>query len=105
MNRIKAYFEEPEEQVPVGDYYVVSGTFGIVYVTEETARVLEKELDRIFPARWLVFRDISGSRVRVLRSEVRCVSECTAAQRRADRAFYRALENESEADRRPWEDD
>jgi hypothetical protein len=32
------------------------------------------------------------------------VFESTAAQRRADREFWRALQDETEADQRPWED-
>ena len=102
MNRILAYLGEPEERRPGGDYHVVAGLFGTFYVTAETARAVERRLDRGW-GRWVVFRDLSGSRIRVRRSLVYGVYESTAEQRRADRAFYRALSEEGEADPRPWE--
>jgi hypothetical protein len=106
MNRIQAYLREPEERRPGGDYFVVSGLFGTFYVTADTARAVERSLDRVLAPRWLVFRDLSGSRIRVLRRQVQGVYESTAAQRRTDREFYRSLaeESESDADTRPWEE-
>jgi len=104
MNRIRAYLEEPEERVPGGDYFVVSGACGTFYVTAETARAVERALDRVWGRRWLVFRDLAGSRIRVLRRQVQGVYESTVVQRRKDRAFYRALQEESETDSRPWEE-
>jgi len=104
MNRILAYLREPEENRPQGDYFVVAGLFGTFYVTAETARAVERALDRVLAGRWLVFRDLSGSRLRVLRAQVTGVYESTAEQRRRDRAFYRALHAESEIDPRPWEE-
>lgn len=104
MNRILAYLREPGERRPPGDYFVVAGLFGTFYVTPETARAVERSLDRVLARRWLVFRDLSGSRIRVLRVQVTGVYESTAEQRRTDREFYRALAEEGEADRRPWED-
>ena len=105
MNRILAYLREPEERRPQGDYFVVAGVFGTFYVTAETARAVERSLDRVwFAPRWLVFRDLSGSRIRVLRAQVTGVYESTAEQRRTDREFYRALAEEGDADRSPWEE-
>ena len=104
MNRILAYLAEPEERRPQGDYFVVAGYFGTFYVTAETARAIERSLDRRWGRRWIVFRDLSGSRLRVLRSQVYGVYESTAEQRRTDREFYRALQQEGEADPRPWEE-
>ncbi|HEX2190383.1 MAG TPA: hypothetical protein VHG51_15855, partial [Longimicrobiaceae bacterium] len=102
MNRILAYLAEPEERRPTGDYWVVAGLFGTFYVAADVARGVERALDRAW-GRWVVFRDLSGSRIRVRRKLVYGVYESTAEQRRADREFYRALSEESEADPRPWE--
>lgn len=104
MNRIMAYLAQPEERRPRGDYYVVAGFSGSFYVSAQVAGAVERALDRVWGGRWLVFRDLSGSRIRILRRQVFGVFESTAEQRAKDRAFFRSLDRESEADRRPWED-
>ncbi|HEX2090955.1 MAG TPA: hypothetical protein VHG28_01080 [Longimicrobiaceae bacterium] len=104
MNRIMAFLAEPEERRPGDDYFTVAGYFGVFYVSAETARAVERSLDRVWTGRWLVFRDLSGSRIRVLRKLVYGVYESTAEQRRKDREFFRALQSETETDPRPWED-
>ncbi len=103
MNRIRAFLEVPEDRRPGGDYFVVSGCFGTFYVSRETAHAVERSLDRAWRP-WVVFRDLSGSRIRVRRKLVYGVFESTAAQRRQDREFWRALQDETEADQRPWEE-
>jgi hypothetical protein len=95
----------PPEPEAYGDFYVVSGAFGSVCVTAATARAIERQLDRPTPTRWLVFRDRSGSRVRVRARDVRCVCESTAAQRAFDRRMDRAREREERSDRRSWEEE
>jgi len=107
LNRLTLYRSAlpPPEPDGYGDFYVVSGAFGAVSVTAATARDIERQLDRAEPTRWLVFRDRSGSRVRVRARDVRCVCESTAAQRAFDRRMERARAREEQSDRRAWEDD
>jgi len=95
----------PPPEPGYGDFYVVSGAFGSVSVTGETARAIERSLDARRPVRWLLFRDRSGSRIRVRARDVRSVCESTAEQRAFDRRMDRAREREEQADRRQWEDD
>jgi len=95
----------PPPEPGYGDFYVVSGAFGSVSVTAETARALERALDARRPVRWLQFRDRSGSRVRVRARDVRCLCESTAAQRAFDRRMDRARAREERSDGRPWQDD
>lgn len=106
INRIKAYIEEPEKKEPQGDFWVIYGTCGMFYVSEEVAREVEQKLDRRWWApRWVRFTDLAGSRVRVLAREIQSVYESTAEQRTTERAFHRARREEDKADRLPWEDD
>ena len=107
MHRLADYFgraPEPEEG-PYGDFYVISGAFGTVCVTYETAAYVERRLDERPAPAWITFRDRVGSRVHVRTSQIRCIAESTAAQRAADRRLERARQLEEKADRRPWEDD
>ena len=101
MNRLSSYFEESPGAL--GDYFIVAGEFGVVYVRPETARYIESMLDRLWPPRWIEFRDRVGSHVRVRARQVRVVVECTAAQRASERRLERAREREEESDGRPWE--
>jgi hypothetical protein len=108
LNRIAAGPGGPpddDEEPPYGDFVVVSGRFGCVYVTHDEARAIERALDAPAPPRWLVFRDRVGSRIRVRARDVRAVAESTAAQRAADRRLDRARRLEERADRRAWEDE
>jgi hypothetical protein len=107
INRIAAWPREPfdDEEVPYGDFVVVSGTFGYVSVTHAEARRIERALDALRPPRWIAFRDRVGSRIRVRAGEIRALTESTAAQRAADRRLDRARRLEEQADRRAWEDD
>lgn len=105
-NRLKDYFgEEPEERPPEEDFFVVGSEAGYFYVTRETAGCIFKQLARRPPPRWIVFRDLAGSQVRVRRDKLEAVYECTAEQRARERAFRRARKLEEKQDRRPWEDD
>jgi hypothetical protein len=105
MNRIKQYLEEPEERPPEGDYFVIDWYGGVSYVSAETARSIEKQLDRIWVPRWITFHDLSGSRCRLHSRLIQSISESTAEQRTRERTFARALRQEEKADRRPWEED
>jgi hypothetical protein len=102
MNRIRDLLDGPEPAY--GDFVVVSGSFGSACVTHETARDIERQLDRRRTPRWIVFHDRVGSRIRVRSREIRALCESTVAQRAGDRRLDRARLHEEQADRRPWED-
>ena len=106
MNRLENIFASMEEE-PYGDFWVVSGDFGSVCVSAETAREIERRLDRFWTPTWLVFRDRVGSRVRVRARQIRAVAESTAEQRAGDRRIDRARRREEQADtdRHPWDGD
>lgn len=107
INRLKDRLGPPEDAGGPEDqgYWEVDAKTAGYAVTRATAAALEEALDRRRPPRWLVFRDLSGSRHRVRTKDVTRVSESTAAQRAAGRAFYRARRLELKAERRPWEED
>ncbi len=109
INRIRALAGGPGggggDEASCGDFFEVSGLFGQLYVTAAVARDIERQLDARWPARWVTFRDRSGSRVRLRAQDVRAIVESTAQQRAADRLFARARAIEAMADRPPWEDE
>ena len=107
IDRIRLYDPGPddEEEVPYGDFVVVSGTFGSACVTHETAFLIERRLDEQPVPKWISFRDRSGSRIRVRPREIRALAESTAEQRAHDRKLDRARRLEEKSDRRAWEDD
>jgi hypothetical protein len=105
MNRLKDYFNNPPEPESQDDFYVVEKRYGSFAVSRQTAAEIESVLDQAYPPRWVVFRDLNGSRHRILADQISRISESTAAQRAADRAFDRARRLEDKQDRRPWEDD
>jgi hypothetical protein len=106
MNRLKDYFGDPPEPDERYDDYFVIGTVRCSYaVSQDTAIEIERWLDHQPPPRWVVFRDLAGSRHRILADHINRVTESTAAQRAADRAFDRARRLEEKMDRRPWEED
>lgn len=104
MNRLTEYLD-PLEPEPPDDYYEIRSYFGFCVVSRETASEIERCLDQLPPPRWIVFCDLSGSRHRVQTPLIYRITESTAAQRAADRAFDRARRLEEKQDRRPWEDD
>lgn len=104
FNRLTSHFAMPPEEAAYGDFHVVSGAFGAVPVTSETARAIARQLDRLRPPRWLVFRDRSGSAIRVRTRDVRAICESTRAQRDFDRRMEQARQQEERAER-PWEDE
>jgi hypothetical protein len=105
MNRLKDYFNDPQGPESQNDFYVVEKRFVTFAVSRQTATEIERALDQLQPPRWVVFRDVTGARHRVLAEQISRISESTAAQRAADRAFDRARRLEEKQDRRPWEDD
>ena len=105
MNRLKDFFPEPPEPSSTDDYFEVESHYDTFAVSRETASDIERWLDQVPAPRWLIFRDLAGSRHRVLSAQIYRVSECTSSQRAAGRDLDRARRREAKADRRPWEDD
>ena len=103
MNRIFDFLDPPEPEY--GDFVVVSGPFGSVCVTYETACDIERQLDACVASAWVTFYDRVGSRMRIRADDIRCIAESTAEQRADDRRLDRAREREQQADRKPWEDE
>lgn len=101
MNRLVPYFaeaEEPQEPEAADTFMVVETGQYRFHVSVEVGRCIERLLDRRFGPRWIVFTDVFGSRRRILRSAVDCVYDSTPALRAAARAFWRAREQEENAD-------
>lgn len=106
INRLKDYFiDEPEERPPEEEFYIVAGEAGYFFVASDTAQRIARELAQRRPPRWIVFRDLAGSEIRVRPSKLDVVYESTAEQRARERAFNRARKQEEQRDRRLWEDD
>lgn len=106
INRLQDYFgPEPLGRLPDEDYYIVGGETGYFYVTRQTALRIARQLARRWPPRWITFRDLSGSEIRVRPRKLDGVYESTAEQRARDRAFIRARRLEARQDCRPWEED
>jgi hypothetical protein len=105
INRIQHLLDERAESPLNGDYFVVAGEFGQVFVARETACRLRTLLTRTFSPRWIGFRTITGSLTFVRARHVNTIIECTAEQRATARQFWRAREAEENADRRPWDPD
>ncbi len=106
FNRLTTYHAGPlPEEDGYGDFFVVSGAFGALSVTAETACEIARALDDRCPPMWIAFRDRAGSRIRVRTSDVRALCESTAEQRSYDRRMERAREREERTDRQSWSDD
>lgn len=104
-NRIQHLIDERAESPGTGDYFVVSGEFGRVFVTRDFARVLRTRLARLIVPRWTSFRDITDSLITIRTRHVHNVVESTLACRNAQRQFWRDREKEDEesSDRRSWD--
>lgn len=106
MNRLKQYLANDEEPLmPEGDYWVVETDSAYWIVSRDTARAIERALDRLWRPRWIVFQDLTGGSRRLRAKSIECVFESTAEQRAFRRAFDRERQREEKADRRPWEED
>lgn len=104
-NRIRAYLREPDRPKPSLDYYVVSTLDESYLVTPRTAESVLARLESRWPARWIAFTTLTGSKVRLRSALIESVFESTSAQRAAAREFRRARDAEEKADRHPWEDE
>ncbi len=105
MNRITAYFEEPEDVPAVDDFFVVVATAGYYVITPDAAEQVAALLRRFPRPRWLRFTDHVGSAIHLRADTVLAVVQSTTAQRQGERDFRRARKLEEKTDRRPWEDD
>ena len=106
INRLKDYFiDGPNERPPPEEYYIVVNDVAYFFVSRETAQRIAQQLARRWPPRWIVFRDLAGSEIRVRPSTLDVVCESTAEQRSRDRAFNRARKAEDQQDQRLWDED
>ena len=105
MNRLKDFFDELPEPEGTNDYFAIETPHDTFAVSKETAEDIVCQLAQRPAVRWLTFRDLATAWHRILAAHVYRISERTAAQRAAARAFWRARRLEEKADRRPWEDD
>jgi hypothetical protein len=106
-NRIQHLLDERAESPRTGEYFVVSGEFGQVFVARETARRLRTLLARFLQPRWITFSTITGSLMVVRSRHVNTIVESTLEQRAEARRFWREREKEEEEEnnRRPWDSD
>ncbi len=103
-NRIQHLLDERAESPRNGEYFVVVGEFGQVFVARETARRLRTILSRFIPPRWITFGTITGSLMVVRTRQVNTIVESTLEQRAEARRFWREREKEEEEEnnQRPW---
>lgn len=105
INRMRGFYEGPEEQQPREDYHVVSSNCEYFFVTRAVAEGIVLELDVATPPKWIRFTNLHGSHITLRSEQIEYVQEWTAVQRRAARAFRRARDREKKADERSWEDE
>jgi hypothetical protein len=79
-------------------FFVVSTGLRCWYVSTTMARFIESELDRLWAPAWISFVDLSGSRVRILASQIRLIEESASEQRAFDRAVGRQMDREAEGE-------
>lgn len=105
INRLQEFFGQPPgERPPAGEFYIVAGQAGCFFVSPETAQDVMRQLGRRRPPRFITFRDLAGSEVRLRSGLINVVFESTADQRARQREFNRALGEEDEEDRSDWDD-
>jgi hypothetical protein len=105
-NRIQHLPDERAEAPNSGEYFVVTGEFGRVFVTREVARHLRTLLTRLFAPRWTSFRDITDSYFTIRTRHVHTIVESTLEIRNAQRQLWRDREKEDEHySDKPWDRD
>jgi hypothetical protein len=98
--------ESPEarERVPVpSNFFAVVAADCHWKVSGEMAAHIERAMVAHPMPRWVVFVDITGSRVRLRTELIEFVEQSTADQRRVGRAVHAALKAEAEA--KEWDKD
>lgn len=106
INRIGPFLPpETADGAPrVGTFWFLRLACGGYLIDTRTARRIARLLDRwwdIRPRRWITFRDLAGSEVRVRRADIRALVEATPTTRAGDRRIERAREAEEKADSPP----
>jgi hypothetical protein len=105
LNRLKELLENPRVPEPQDDFYELECRWETFAISMETAMAVERQLDQLPPPTWIVFQSLTGARHRIQAAHVTRISESTAAQRSAGRAFERARDLEEKKDRPPsWDD-
>lgn len=104
INRIipRPTAESPDGAPRAGTYWVLRTERMSMYVDARTAQRISALIGRWWAPRWLAFRDLAGSQVRVRRADVRSLVESTPTTRAADRRLEMALEGEEREQRPPW---
>lgn len=97
-------FEEGAARPAGGDHFIVSAECCAWYVSTEMARFIEACLEAEPAPKWVKFVDLTGARIRLRTRLIDCISQSTAEQRAADRAYCRELTRERKADR-SYDDD
>jgi hypothetical protein len=105
MNRLKTLLGQSPDPERPDDYYEIEWKYKHFAVDRRTAEDVARRLSEDPPPKWIVFRDLNGSRHRVVAKKISRISESTVSQRQAEREFDRARREEDRRDRRPWEDD
>ena len=110
-NRIGPFLPPAEEggAPRIASYWVLRLACGGYLIDPRTARRIARQLDRgwgLLPPRWITFRDLAGSEIRIKRSDIRGLVETTPTTRAADRRIERARDAEEKADAPPpWAED
>ena len=105
INRIQHLLGQRAEPAVTGEHFVVTGEFGHAFVSRAEAMRLRALTSRLLVPRWLEFRTLMGSTIRVRARQVNLIVESTIEQRAAMRQFWREREKEENTDRPPWEAD
>ena len=95
--------DEPDEAPRAGTYWELrTERFVAFCIDARTAQRILALLGRWWAPRWITFRDVAGSQVRVRRGDIRSLVESTPTTRAADRRLEVALEAEEREQRPPW---
>ncbi|HYC52072.1 MAG TPA: hypothetical protein VEB19_13240 [Gemmatimonadaceae bacterium] len=98
INRVKHLVDHPPESRRLDEYFIVEAYCNGYVVTFETALMIERQLEHCPALRWIEFRDVFGSRHRVLSLHVYHIGESTPQTREAMRRFEKLREKEGESD-------
>jgi len=98
--------KEPREQIApwYPDYFVVRAT-GDWMVSRETARAIERALDRWPRPRWFRLVDVTGATVRFRLADVKYLKQSTAEQRALWRRFKKERKAEGPDEVSDWDVD
>ncbi len=97
MAEIQKSPEARERLPPPSDWFMVAARDCHWKVSREMAAHIERALVEQPMPRWVVFVDVTGSRVRLRTTLIEFVEQSTADQRRLGRAVYAALKTEAKA--------